>query len=227
MKSILVLTVLTLMSVSTRAQSLGIELGVGQHLQSGSFRAPCGCTFTQGVGNGFSGGLLYDLFSFGGLAIGARGGIDFKQIRSSHYWPPVTPTLTDNATLSTTYFNLAPYVRFTIPGTGAFVQAAAGESFLTASHFYQHRVKIDGTTWMNGSSDSTLEDGPFGEINSKLFSATASVGYIFPLAQFSLAPMISYNIPISDIKTYQSAFNASAWRIESWYGSVLVQMNLF
>ena len=40
---------------------IGVELGLGQHLQNGTFQAECQCEFTSATGNGFLGGLLFEL----------------------------------------------------------------------------------------------------------------------------------------------------------------------
>src|SRR4051812_43268063 len=40
---------------------IGVELGLGLHSQTGAFQADCGCTFPDGSGSGFLGGLLFEL----------------------------------------------------------------------------------------------------------------------------------------------------------------------
>src|SRR5438105_5591748 len=64
-----------------RAQ-IGVELGIGQTTQHGSYIAPCGCTFANGTGIKILGGLPIDLFSFSNFTIGVKPGFDYDQFTS-------------------------------------------------------------------------------------------------------------------------------------------------
>ena len=205
----------------------GVELGGGRHLQRGSFTAPCGCTFSGGVGDGFMGALYFELPALPGLSAGVKAGVDYKQFTSAHSWTTGQTyridsnqigsiTLEDNADIRTTYLILEPYARYRLFSTPAFLQVGAGISYLASSHFYQFRQLPNGMLFTNGSSTQVVEDGSVQDIRSMRYSAILSAGYDISLLGMTVAPMITYDLPLTDIR----AVNANGWRIASLYGSV-------
>jgi hypothetical protein len=158
---------------------VGIELGLGQHRQNGTFQASCRCEFDNGTGSGFLGGLLFELpidyeWTFG---LGVR--FDFKTYSS-------TTTVLDTATVTfsannnvaagsfyferdgavkETFMTLAPFVRYELARNGPFVQIGPGIGFLLASSFIHSRV-LNSTTITLTTIDSpkttfTIQDVRF------------------------------------------------------------------
>src|SRR5205823_6565818 len=57
----------------------GIQVGLGEHTQQGTFTADCGCTFESGTGSGFLGMALFELPLDYEWAVGIMIGPDFKK----------------------------------------------------------------------------------------------------------------------------------------------------
>ena len=218
----------------------GLEFGAGHHDQEGSFKAPCGCTFDGGSGNGFVGALSFALPEVFGFSVGVKAGVDFKKTFGAHDWTSNNGTVMtgsgalqtvgelttrDNMNVSTTYLTFEPYARYKLFGTGIFLQAGAGAYVLAASHYLQERQIVSAITgeqtvsnprFADGTSTLKLEDGSIPDIRSMRYSALLSAGYDFGLLGFRIAPMITYDVPLSEIRSV----DASSWRVSSLYGSV-------
>jgi hypothetical protein len=137
---------------------IGIELGLGQHKQGGTFNASCGCEFNDGSGNGFLGGLLFELpvdyeWTFG---LGVR--FDFKsysatanvvdtatiQFANGDFAAGFAPIERDGS-IKETFLTLAPFARYELARNGPFLQAGPGIGFLLSSNFTHTRI-LTGTT---------------------------------------------------------------------------------
>ncbi len=196
---------------------MGVEVGAGYFLQNGILQAPCGCKFDDGKGSGYKISLNYDLVSLLGFTVGAKAGVDRRQFSSSHLWGGGTPTaLTDNMLLTTTYLHLEPYVRYNL-FAGLFLQAGIGYSYLVHNSYFQQRDLLSGT-YSNGSSDSVLENGQLSAVRSSMSSVPISAGYMISLLSLRIAPMITADVPVTNI----SSVNGYEWNLTSYYASVLL-----
>ncbi len=199
------------------AAQWGVEAGAGYFVQNGILQAPCGCKFDDGTGTGYKISLHFEPFSFLGFTAGAKASLDRKQFSSSHLWGGGTPTaLTDNMLLSTTYLSIEPYLRYNL-FAGFFLQAGIGYSYLVHNNFLQHRDLISGT-FGNGSSDSLVENQPLDGVRSSMAYVPVSAGYEVSILGLGVAPMITADIPVTDM----SSLSVNKWNLSSYYVSVVL-----
>ncbi|MDP4199541.1 MAG: outer membrane beta-barrel protein [Bacteroidota bacterium] len=203
---------------ASRAQ-WGVEAGVGYDIQGGTFTAPCACPYSDGSGYAVRGAVSYDVISLFGLSIGVMPGVDYKQFESAHTWTnPNDPSFSirDSANISQTYITFEPYVRYTIPVVGVFVQAAPSAAYMVSSHFYQRKY--------NATIDSVWQNGPLENSANMRYSAHISAGYDFALLGLQVAPSITADLPLSQIYSVDAKNVASSyWGITTIYGSLAVR----
>ena len=209
---------------------IGVELGFGSHVQNGTFQAICKCEFAGGSGNGFLGGLLFELpvsyeWTFG---LGVK--FDFKNFSTSSQVID-TATVTNNTTnevasghasiqrdgsVKETFLVLAPFVRYEFFRNGPFVQLGPGIGFLIASNFTHMRTLNSSTivlTTKGYSGDSTFtvnnvrfENGTRSETleSGKIVNAASS--RISALATFGWDIPVGDNAVIAPMITYDFPF---------------------
>ena len=79
--------VVFLIPTVTHAQKFGFEAGGSYDYQSGSFVAPCGCTFAHGVGYGFGAAISYDITSSYNFTSGLKSGVEEQATASPEVFP--------------------------------------------------------------------------------------------------------------------------------------------
>jgi hypothetical protein len=207
-----------ILPLQSRAQ-WGVELGAGYDIQGGTFTAPCACPYSGGSGYALRGAISYDLVSLFGLSIGVKPGVDYKQFSSAHTYTNASGTFSvrDSANISQTYLTFEPYVRYTVPIVGVFVQVAPSAAYMVSSHFFQRKY--------NAVVDSIWQNGPLENSANIRYSAHLSAGYSFGLLGIQVAPTVTLDLPLSEIysvsvdpKNVQSSY----WGITTIYGSVAV-----
>ncbi len=228
----------------------GIEAGNGWHKQLGEFSGPCGCALEEGAtGSGFVGSLLVELPSVSSFTFGLKAGIDYKNATGSRQQAEsvviINPSTIDTGyvlagipiaevgTYKLTYLFAAPYVQYRIISEGAFIQIGPSLSILAASHFVQTRempatVSVQGQTIYNprfgnsGTSSEVVEDGAIPNVSSLRVSALLSTGWNIPLWGITLAPMVTYDLPLTTVRDQ----NASGWKVSSLYATVALKFGL-
>ena len=228
--------------------TVGVELGLGLHSEQGSFQAICDCEFEDGTGSGFLGALTFNLPLDYEWSIGLKAGLDFKgfatetfRIENSILRYPLNDSVSSirirfrrNGDVSTTYFTVAPAVKYQFLRGGPFVQAAAGISFLMSSKF-THKRELTSTTaellddagnvigtvsdvsFETGTREETLEDGEITNAKGLRLSALLTAGYDISISDKAiLSPMITYDFPISTIRDDR----AKDWKISTLLVSV-------
>jgi hypothetical protein len=228
---------------------LGIEIGLGEHQQLGTFDCDCGSSFGQGSGTGFLGSILFELPIDYEWAVGFKGSIDFKNISSTigtndtvvfndpldqKVTIPVFP-MDRNAYVQTTYVDLTPYVQYQFFRMGPFVQAGVDVGLLIANHFTQQRqltntsAKIGDTIYnnirfsSNGTTEETIQDSSINNVNKLRLGLVLSAGYNIPISDRSiLSPMLTYDFPFTTIRDVA----ANGWKIGSLYASVVLKFRL-
>lgn len=208
-----------LISVLPRTSSaqVGIELGAGYDIQRGTFTAPCACPYSDGSGYALRAAVSYNVASFFGLALGVMPGVEMKQFESAHTYTNTSGTFSvrDSANIRQTYLTFEPYVRYTIPGVGLFVQAAPAVGYMVSSHFFQRKY--------NTTVDSVWENGPLENSATTRYSAHLSAGYSFGLFGLQFAPILTADLPLADIYSVDAKNVASSyWGITTLYGSIAV-----
>ncbi len=169
------------------------ELGANYNLQSGSFVAPCGCTFANGNGYGYHAALSYDFISFAGLALGLKPGFEFENFTSvSDYG-----TNPAHQQVSLNYFSIGPYARFTIPFLSFFVQVTPEVQYTVGNSFERSPAFHD------EPADTAID------VQAQRYAAAVSVGYRFHLALLDLAPMVTADYPLTVLRST----NASDWKV--------------
>ena len=195
MFSLALLTTILIYGSPARSQ-WGVEAGASYDILSGSFRAPCGCIFQagngiwNGKGVGFSGSIFYDILSLNEFTIGAAAGYDQKDYTA--YEVPSDPQSGDEFDAQMRYVTLKPYVRYRITGTELFVQAAPEAEYLL-SNSYQH-------TSHPIPDPSVDKDSTMGDLRSMRYAALVSVGYKFNAFGVELAPMLTADFPLNNIR---------------------------
>jgi hypothetical protein len=150
---------------------IGIEIGLGSHMQMGTFQASCSCEFDNGSGTGFLGGLLFELPLDYEWTIGIGAKIDFKHYSSTTNvsdTATVTFSNSDSAasgyalverdgSVKETFLTLAPFIRYELARNGPFIQIGPGIEFLLSSDFTHTRVLNSSTITLTDINDPTKQ----------------------------------------------------------------------
>lgn len=149
---------------------VGVELGFGNHQQSGTFQAACRCEFDQGTGTGFMGSLLFELPLSYEWVVGFKGGIDFKNTSGT---VPVSDTATiqfqKNDSVATgvigfnrigqvkvTYLSLTPFVQYQFFRLGPFIQVGVDVELAMSSHFTHTRELTTSTVQLHDKNGNPI-----------------------------------------------------------------------
>ncbi len=236
----------------SRAQSLspsvGFFGGYGWHTEQGWFNADCGCTFEGGTGKGFVGGAFFELPITRGFSLGLQAGVDFKNFANMVHAVDNVVVQGANSGIDTqygfsidrinsakmTYLMFNPYIQYEFFSGGPFAQVGPGASLLLSSRYTLTRHIVNPTPppgfgltgplrfASSGTSDETVQDSEIRGANTLRLSAIASVGWNIPVWGFTIAPMITYDFPLTTI----SDQNASGWKVASFYGSIAIKFGL-
>ena len=201
------LVIIALIASNARAQ-FAIELGGSYNIQSGSFKAPCGCTMANGNGFGFFAGAQFNLISLGGLSIGVEPGYEMQKFQSEEVFPDsLIPVANgDHEEVTMPYISIAPYVRYTFP-LGLFLQVSPGLKYLLTPSF-EHIGPTEG----NAPPTATMS------INAERYDGRIAIGYNIPLGPLSISPTISAAFPFTSV----SEIEANGWHVTTIYGSVFI-----
>ena len=204
---------LMLIQSSSVSAQWGVEFGAGGTNQQGHYLAPCGCTFGFGSGYEAIAAITRDLISVQNFTVGVRVGGEFNQFLSSETDPSGSELILHGhqEDVKLLYLSLAPYLRYNIMGSPVFVQAAPGAAYEVSSHFLHI-----------GELDSSISPNAPLDIRSMRYDAKFSAGYNIALSGLTLAPMITYDLPLNDLRTS----HAENWRLSSVYGSIVLRLNL-
>ncbi|MEI8133842.1 MAG: outer membrane beta-barrel protein [bacterium] len=193
---------------------IGVELGLGNHMQSGTFEASCGCEFASGKGSGFLGGLLFELPIDYEWTIGLGAKLDFKTTTSSTTVLD-TATVTFNNTsqvasgsfrferdgsVKETFLTLAPFLRYELGRNGPFIQAGPGIGFLIGSDFTHKRVITQNSivlTYIDGSGTFTVDNVRF---QNGTKEETLQTGKIVSAGSTRISAIVTagWNLSLSD-----------------------------
>jgi hypothetical protein len=195
---------------------IGVELGLGSHMQNGTFQAICKCEFDGGSGNGFLGGLLFELpvsyeWTFG---LGLK--FDFKSYSSTADVVD-TATVTNNSlgqvasgfaniqrdgSIKETFLVISPFVRYEFFRNGPFVQVGPGISVLLSSNFTHTRILNSSTIVLttkgsNGDSTFTITNARF---QNGTLTETLESGKIVNANTTRISAIITggWDIPVGD-----------------------------
>ncbi len=227
----------------------GVEAGLGNHSQQGTFNASCNCAFENGTGSGLMAAAFFELPIDYQWAIGIKVGVDFKNSSStvglieSAVIQGSSGGTTDTVAgmhlnriskVSMTYLNFLPYVQYQFFRMGPFVQVGLQVGMLMSNHFTQQReltqtsALINGQTipnlrFQNGTIDETIDDGPITDVSSLRLGLVLAAGYNIQVSERSvLAPMLTYDFPLTTIRSV----NASGWKLGSLYASAELKFRL-
>lgn len=225
----------------TPSPRFGIEFGIGQDEQHGSFLCPCGDEFSGGTGRGFSGSAFFELPIGLDFFAGLSAGFDQKHTTTSRPENEIVIVESGSGNLDTAILPInrtgtvtlslvrfEPFIQYQILRSNFFVQVGAGVSVVTSSNLLQTRAmtsssitlpdgsQINNLTFANGNRSENIQDGAIDGINTLEFSALLSAGYTFVFAKSFLAPMVTYDYPFSNIGSQ----NSSDWKISSLYASL-------
>ncbi|MFI5202426.1 MAG: hypothetical protein ACHQNE_08560 [Candidatus Kapaibacterium sp.] len=203
--------IMLVQSCTAKAQ-WGVEIGGGGTNQHGHYLAPCGCTFAFGSGYEAIVAVTRDFLSVRNFTIGLRVGGEFNQFLSGETDTSGSELILHGhqEEVKLLYLSLAPYLRYNIMGSPVFVQAAPGAAYVVSSHFLHI-----------GALDSSISPNAPLDIRSMRYDAKFSAGYNIALSGLTLAPMITYDLPLNDLRTS----HAENWRLSSVYGSIVLRLN--
>jgi hypothetical protein len=221
---------------------IGVELGLGAHVQQGTYLANCKCEFSGGSYSGFLGGLLFELPLDYEWTVGLGLKFDFKGLNNStivkddaalkvevgaHDTEILVPGLAMNrvGTVRETFFAINPFVRYEFYRNGPFVQAGPGIGLVIASSFKHTRELLSttvagyaGVHFPDGTTSETLQnDKKIQNINALQLTIQGTVGYNIPMSDNAvIAPMLTYSLPITPVRP---DILASGWKIQTIYFS--------
>src|SRR4051812_6546020 len=135
---------------------IGLNIGLGEHAQQGTFQGNCNCTFNNGTGAGLLGLALFELPLDYEWAAGMMVGLDFKKFSVTSFVNEVgiveylrnNQSVVDSTSLiplqrtgnvKTTYLTFLPYVQYQFYRMGPFIQGGVNVGYLIASDFNQTR----------------------------------------------------------------------------------------
>ena len=233
---------------------IGVEIGIGQHTQNGTFQAICKCSFGNGSGIGFLGGLLFELPLSYEWTIGLGTKLDFKTYTTStNVEETATVTYNNGNSVATadfpferdgsvkeTFLVLAPFLRYELARNGPFVQAGPGIGLLISSNFTHTRVlntttltidsgkTISGIRFQNGTREEQLETGKIANAAGTRISVLASAGWNILVGDNAVfAPMVTMDIPLTKVRDdFVGESGALGWKITSLYFSVGLKYKL-
>ena len=225
---------------------VGVEIGFGSHTQQGTLDCNCGAVFSGGTGTGVLGSILFELPLDYTWAVGIKGGIDFKNFKTTTSLPenvvvdlpsgdtaPVTMVMNRIGNLKTTYLDLTPYAQYQFFRMGPFLQAGLGVGFLMASSLTQDRQltsttaivngqTVNNLTFTNGTTQESVPQTSTG-FNSLRLGLLLSAGYNIQVSDRSIfSPLITYDLPL----TSSGSTGGSAWRIGSLYATAELKFRL-
>jgi hypothetical protein len=229
---------------------IGVELGLGSHIQQGTYEANCHCTFSGGSYSGFLGGLLFELpidyewtvglglkFDFSGLnnstIVIDTAALDVHQPSGSDTVIKV-PSLAMNrtGTVRETMLGINPFVRYEFYRNGPFVQVGPGIGLVLSSSFKHTRELLSttvagysGVHFADGTTTETLQDDKkIQNINSLQLTIQATVGYNIPMSETAvIAPMLTYSLPITPVRP--DVFS-TGWKITTLYFSAAFKFKI-
>ena len=183
------------------------EFGVTYNSQSGSFQAPCLCTFSNGDGVGYHAALTYDVISFWGLSLGLKPGVEVQNFTSTSNWKNEQA----QQKVSLDYFSIGPYLRYTVPALSIFVEAEPEAQYVIGSS-YQRIPQYDGE-----SPDTSLD------ARSQRYAAAFSVGYRFHFLLLDVSPMLTADIPLNELRSeVWGQEHASDWKVSMYTASLVI-----
>ena len=225
---------------------VGVEIGFGSHSQQGTLDCNCGALFSGGNGTGLLGSILFELPLDYTWAVGMKGGIDFKNFKTTTTLPenvivelpsgdtaPVTMVMNRIGNLKTTYLDLTPYAQYQFFRMGPFLQAGLGIGLLMSSSLTQDRQLISTSATINGQTvnNLTFTNGTTQEsvpqtstgFNGLRLGLLLSAGYNIQVSDRSIfSPLITYDLPL----TASGNTGGSAWRIGSLYATAELKFRL-
>lgn len=161
------------------------EIGGTYNVQSGSFLAPCMCTFADGNGNGYNFAVSYDFLSFAGFAMGIKPGVEFQYFKSMEVMPSTLERIADGhqEEVGLGYLSIGPYIRYTISLMSFFVEVGSNFQYIVSSRFNPigEEPGFDPTTPV--------------PMRLQRYSAAISAGYRFHLLLLGIAPMVTADYP--------------------------------
>jgi hypothetical protein len=198
-----------------------VEVGASYNIQSGSFRAPCGCIFPGGgKGAGFTATGWYDVVSLGPFSLGVEPGFDLQTYTA---WEVPGDRLSgDQINIQMRYLTFGPYVRYEVPGSRLFFQFSPEADYLI-SNSYQHIS--------HPVPDPTQDiDSSMGDLRSMRYAARVSAGYKFNAFGLEFAPIFTVDVPFNNIRADYpldptidlGVHGANNWRLTSIDFSIAV-----
>ncbi|HEY3875574.1 MAG TPA: hypothetical protein VGM92_08855 [Candidatus Kapabacteria bacterium] len=223
-----------LLAISFSAMSFaqargGLEFGLSQDKQQGSFQCVCGSWYFGGSGTGWNMNAFWEFPVTPHFFAGLKTGYDRKVTSSTNFGQSMASVvLGDTTTIASvqlgeqgdvteSFLQLQPYCEYYVGNL--FMQAGAGTSVLLSNTFSQTRI-LEGNEnviFSNGLRSELTSFGPMSSPNSLQFSGFISAGYQFSLLGFTMAPLVTFQMPLSDLIDND---NANDWRASSLYGSI-------
>jgi hypothetical protein len=233
----------------------GIQVGIGQHAQQGTFQGNCDCTFENGTGAGFLGMGLFELPLDYEWAVGIMIGPDFKKFSTTTVVSEVGVVnyiknnqnvvdstsflkLDRTSNVKTTYLAFLPYVQYQFFRMGPFLQGGLNVGYLMSSNYTQTRDLIDDKLTLPGPNGATVENLRFS--NGTKSETLQNEDPIAGVNKIRLAVVISagYNLAVSERSVFSPLLSydfplttirnekAANWKIGSLYASAVLKFKL-
>lgn len=215
-------------------QSIGGYIGVGGNIQSGSHFVDCeGCEFFDGIGTGYSFGLLYERRLMRNIQIGGFLSLDVLDFNSSYteiepieVLSPrtgqntfVNVPFSHEAQTNLTYLGIAPYIKYT-PLELFSMRAAPKLSFPLGSNLRHTKANTDPTPVIDGLEGiadiepRVIQDSQFPDLNSPQFGIDLTGMFnIYPSDETILSLGYTHYIPFNNVSDFGNDFRVFTWRL--------------
>ncbi len=201
---------------------IGPALGGGLNLHFGDFITQCDCSYSNGSGLGYVGGLFVEYptggeWSFRGELMWQEFGADFSQTKSRVEYASngefVTLDFDQKAEVRLQYLQLNLLAKWSTGFDRLYFTGGFGFGSLVSNQLVEtESIATPGWVYVtNGTDLQKYLDGPVGSERGYRAGIILGIGYDFWLTpDFRLSPEMAWNFPVTTIRTTDSDWRASS-----------------
>jgi hypothetical protein len=235
----LIVALIVFSPVVASAQTIGVEFGATRDQLIGTIKTDCGCGFDEGDGTGYRAAIAFEQSLGLGFSVGLKTGFDQKNIAATVAYTDTAIVqgndgntylealnLSRKLDVSISYATAMPFVEYSVPAIGVFLQTGMTAAIPVKSslnitrHLDQTSIISDGHSitdmqFQNGSTTEPIDtEDPISNLNSPQYFASAMLGDEIDIVGAKFVVAVTYDLPLTDVRTTDS------WRITS-IGAVL------
>jgi hypothetical protein len=221
------------------AEQLGLVLGIGQNMQSGSYLVDCeDCIFEGGVGFGWTIGAVYerelsDAFRYGMMltfegrniesAFSENEPVNVMSEASGHE-ETVEVLFKHTGEVGSTSLAVLPFIKW-LPSDYFFVKIGPTISYVLSANI-KHTKELQQETVRlstgeiyelsaaDGGNSKVVEDGEFPDVSSLQLGISPIAGVNIPIGKSAaLSFLYQHRIPFTEFSSKGDGFKISSWRV--------------